>query len=105
MGALATRKKWMLLINPPYAEATNFENIAKGAEGGVPGCVREGVPPGRGAYLGQGERVAEPRAWLPAQRHQVQDEDVLPRRHLQRMYEYQLMAASTRCVHRVSGVW
>jgi hypothetical protein len=30
--AIAQRKKILILINPPYAEATNFENIAKGKE-------------------------------------------------------------------------
>lgn len=30
--AIASGKKILVLINPPYAEATNFENIAKGVE-------------------------------------------------------------------------
>ncbi len=30
--AIANGKKILVLINPPYAEATNFENIAKGVE-------------------------------------------------------------------------
>lgn len=32
--AIATGKKILVLINPPYAEATNFENIATGPEAG-----------------------------------------------------------------------
>jgi hypothetical protein len=30
--AIASGKKILVLINPPYAEATNFENIAKGID-------------------------------------------------------------------------